>query len=179
VPARPRRSGQAGFTLIDMLFVVALIGLLASLAIPGLMRAKGAAQAASALGSMRLVNSAELSYAISCGLGFYSPDFPSLGAPPPGSTEGYLPAEMSADFSLVKSGYTFSLAGVPLAGAPPTCNGGDSAPGYAIVADPLDATVGIPRFFGSNSDGVIYEHNSTLMADMPEAGTPPMGAPIK
>ena len=41
-------KGQAGFTLIDMLFVVALVGLLASLAIPGLMKARGAAQSASA-----------------------------------------------------------------------------------------------------------------------------------
>ena len=165
-----------------MLFVVSLVGLLCSLAIPGLMRAKGAAQAASALGSMRLVNSAELSYAITCGLGFYSPDLPSLGVPPPGATEGYLPPEMSTDFQFIKSGYTFSLAGTPLAGAPATCNGlgaGQSAPGYAMVGDPIDVATGIPRFFGSNSDGVIYEHTTTLLADMPEVGPPPMGAPIK
>jgi prepilin-type N-terminal cleavage/methylation domain-containing protein len=182
VPARPRRPAQAGFTLIDMLFVVALIGLLASLAIPGLMRAKDAAQAASALGSVRIVNSAQLSYAISCGLGFYSPDLPTLGVAPPGAAEGFLPPEMSTDFSFVKSGYTFSLAGTSLAGAPATCNGlgaGLAAPGYAIVGDPLDATIGFPRFFGSNSDGVIYEHSATLAADMPEAGAPPIGAPLK
>jgi type IV pilus assembly protein PilA len=182
VPARPRRSSQAGFTLIDMLFVVALIGLLASLAIPGLMRARGAAQSASALGSVRVVNSAELSFAITCGLGFYSPDLVTLGVPPPGSPEGFLPPEMSSDFTLMKSGYTFSLSGTPLAGAPPTCNGlgaGESSPGYAMVGDPLDANVGVPRVFGSNSDGVIYEHTGTLMFDMPEFGTPPVGAPIK
>ena len=66
--------GESGFTLIDMLFVIALIGLLSTLAIPGLMRARGAAQSASALGSMKVVNSAQLSFAITCGLGFYSPD---------------------------------------------------------------------------------------------------------
>ena len=49
----------AGFTLIDMLFVVGLIGVLASMAIPGMMKARGAAQAASALGTLRLINSAE------------------------------------------------------------------------------------------------------------------------
>ena len=148
-----------------MLFVVALVGLLCSLAIPGLMRAKGAAQAASALGSLRIVNSAELSFAITCGLGFYSPDLLTLGVPPPGASEGYLPPEMSSDFTFVKSGYTFGLSGTSLAGAPATCNGlgaGQSAPGYAMVGDPLDVTTGIPRFFGSNSDGVIYEHTTTL-----------------
>ena len=65
-----RKRSDAGFTLIDMLFVVALIGLLASMAIPGLMKARGAAQASSAIGSMRVVNSGELSVAITCGLGF-------------------------------------------------------------------------------------------------------------
>jgi len=181
VPARRRRSGEAGFTLIDMLFVVALVGLLCSMAIPGLMRAKGAAQAASALGSMRLINSAQLSYAITCGLGFYSPDLPTLGVPPPGATDGFLPAEMSADYTFVKSGYNFSLAGTPLPGAPASCNGlpmGAAAPGYAIVGDVIDSTVSMPRFFGTNSDGIIWEHTSTLSATMPEVGAPPAGEPI-
>src|SRR6476620_4500530 len=88
--SEPSRRGEAGFTLIDMLFVLALIGLLASLAIPGLMKARGAAQASSAIGTLRVVNSAELSFAITCGLGFYAPDLPTLGAPPPGSAEPFL-----------------------------------------------------------------------------------------
>src|SRR4029079_15980206 len=91
---RKRRRSDAGFTLIDMLFVVALVGLLASLAIPGLMKARGAAQSSSALGALRVVNSGELSFAITWGLGFYSPDLQTLGVPPLGSTEGFLPDEM-------------------------------------------------------------------------------------
>src|SRR5687767_5667823 len=55
-------SNEKGFTLIDMLFVIGLIGLLSTLAIPGLMRARGAAQSSSALGTIRVVNSAQLSY---------------------------------------------------------------------------------------------------------------------
>src|SRR3954465_10399125 len=106
-PRRKRRS-DAGFTLIDMLFVVALIGLLASMAIPGLMRARGAAQASSALGSLRIINSAELSFAITCGLGFYSPDLPTLGVPPPTSSEAYLTVDMVGGLTLEKSGYTSS-----------------------------------------------------------------------
>lgn len=174
--------GDAGFTLIDMLFVVALIGLLASLAIPGLMRARGAAQASSALGTIRVINSGELSFAISCGLGFYSADLPSLGIAPPGSAEAFLGDELTSGPSVLKSGYTFSLAGTRAAGAPGTCNGlapGSTAPAYAAAADPLDAGNAVPRFFGTNSDGVIYEATSTLWAVMPESGGPPFGAPIK
>jgi type II secretory pathway pseudopilin PulG len=174
------RRGEAGFTLIDMLFVVALIGLLASLAIPGLMKARGAAQASSAIGTLRVVNSAELSFAITCGLGFYSPDLPTLGVAPPGSIEAFLNDDMTSAATFIKSGYNFSLAGTPLAGAPASCNGlaiGQAAPGYAAVADPLDP--GTTRFFGTNSDGVTYQHTATLSLTMPESGPPPAGSAIQ
>ena len=82
-------QNEKGFTLIDMLFVIALIGLLSTLAIPGLMRARGAAQSASALGTMKVVNSAQLSFAITCGLGFYSPNFQQLGVTPPSAVDAY------------------------------------------------------------------------------------------
>jgi hypothetical protein len=52
-----------------------------------------------------------------------------------------------------------------------------AAPGYAVVADPLDPAGA--RFFGSNSDGVIYQHTASLAATMPETGGPPAGAPIQ
>jgi len=176
-----RRGREAGFTLLDMMFVVALVGLLMTLAIPGLMRARGAAQVASAIGTVRTINSAQLSYAITCGLGFYAPDFPTLGMKPPSANEAFLGADMTSGPTFNKSGYNFSLAGTPLAGAPATCNGlgaGAAAPGYAMVADSLDP-VQNNRFLASNADGVIYEHTASLAASMPEGGPPPVGAPIK
>ncbi|MGH9311410.1 MAG: prepilin-type N-terminal cleavage/methylation domain-containing protein [Vicinamibacterales bacterium] len=176
-------KNQDGFTLIDMLFVVALIGLLSTLAIPGLVRAKIAAHSASALGTMRLVNSSQLSYAITCGLGFYAPDFPTLTVKPPLASEAFLSPDLATGPTFIKSNYNFSMAGTPQPGAPATCNGlaaGAAAPGYAIVADDLNAVMPIGgRFFGTNVDGVIYEHKFSLAATMPEAGAPPLGAPIK
>jgi prepilin-type N-terminal cleavage/methylation domain-containing protein len=172
---------QKGFTLIDMLFVVALVGLLSTFAIPGLMRARGAAQSASALGTLRVINGAQLSFAITCGVGFYSPDLPTLAVKPPGSVEGFLAPELASGPTFMKSGYNFSMAGTALAGAPATCNGlpqGVTAPGYAVVADQITAGASA-RFFGSNADGVIYEHTASLAGIMPETGAPAAGAPVK
>jgi type II secretory pathway pseudopilin PulG len=179
--ARGRAGSESGFTLIDMLFVVALIGLLSTLAIPGVMRARTAAQASSAIGTVKLVNGAQLSYAITCGLGFYAPDLPTLGVKPLGAAEAFLPPDLSSGATVLRAGYNFSMAITPLPGTPATCNGlavGETGPGYALVADPLDP--GPPaRYFGTNADGVIYEHTASLGATMPEAGSPPLGAPIK
>jgi type II secretory pathway pseudopilin PulG len=174
------QRGESGFTLIDLLFVISVIGLLSTLAIPGLMRARGAAQSASALGTIKVVNSAQLSFAITCGLGFYSPDFQTLGVRPPNTIEAFLGPEMSGGATFVKSGYLFSMAGTGLAGAPGSCNGlapGAAASGYAVVADPLDQSPPA-RFLGSNADGAIYEHTASLMAIMPETGAPAQGTPI-
>ena len=177
-----QRSPEGGFTLIDMLFTVALIGLLSSMAAPALMRARGAAQASSALATMRTINSGELSFAISCGAGFYAADLPTLGMPPAGATDTFLPPDLTSAPSVIKGSYTVSLAATVLPGSPATCNGlgmGSTAPSYAAVADPLDPATQLPRYFGTNADGVIYEHSATLSAVMPESGSPPIGGPVK
>jgi hypothetical protein len=179
IPARV--TDEKGFTLIDLLFVVGVMGVLATLAIPGLMRARGAAQSSSAVGTMRVINSGQLSYAITCGFGFYSPDFPTLAMLPPGAVEGFLPPELATGPTFVKAGYTFSMAGTPVAGAPATCNGlsaGTAVPGYAVVADQMDIAAPQGRFFGTNADGVIYEHNGSLGLIMPESGPPSSGVPL-
>jgi type II secretory pathway pseudopilin PulG len=176
-PAR----GEAGFTLIDLLFTASLICTLCTMALPSLYRAKGVAQAASAISTLRVVNSAQLSFAVACGSGFYSPDFPTLGISPIGAVTAFLPAELSSSPTFLKQGYSFTMAGSPLTGSPATCNGrttGYTSPGYAVSADPLDP-VGNPFFYGSNADGTIYQHSATFVGVMPESGPPPVGSPIK
>ncbi len=181
-PANSCRLRDArGFTLIDLLFVIALIGLLCVLALPGFLRARGAAQASSALGTMRAINSGQLSYAITCGLGFYAPDLPTLGVKPPASPDAFLPDGLTTGPTILRHGYSFTVTGTPLAGAPATCNGlgvGQAAPGYAVTADPIDLG-STERFFGTNAEGILYEHTATLIGAMPEAGPPAAGMPIR
>jgi prepilin-type N-terminal cleavage/methylation domain-containing protein len=172
------RRGERGFTLIDLLFAIALIGLLSAMAVPGMMRARGAAQASSALGTLQVINSGQLSFAIACGSGFYAAELPTLGIGPAGAREGYLGPEFTRGFTFIKSGYLFSLAGTKIPGTPPTCNGlgvGETASGYAAIADTMDPGAATTRYFGTNTDGVIYEHTATLAPIMPEGGAPSAG----
>jgi prepilin-type N-terminal cleavage/methylation domain-containing protein len=174
-------TDQRGFTLIDLLFVIALIGVLSVIALPGFLRARGAAQASSALGTMRAINSGQLSYAITCGFGFYAPDLPTLGISPPASSHPFLPDGLTSGASVLRHGYTFTVAGTPMAGAPATCNGlgaGQAARGYAIIADPL-GTAATARYFATNAESIIYEHTATLNGIMPELGVPLAGTPLK
>jgi type II secretory pathway pseudopilin PulG len=174
-------KSEAGFTLIDLLFVCSIIGLLSTLAIPGLMRARGVAQSASAVATLRVVNSAQLSFAVTCGSGFYAADLTTLGIKPPSAFEAFLPQELAGGSTFVKSGYTFSMSGTSLAGAPPSCNGiasGQGAPGYVAIADPQDP-VGNGHFYGTNADGTIYEDGASLSGSLPESGPSPRGTPIK
>ncbi len=173
-------NAESGFTLIDLLFTASLICTIATMALPSLMRARGVAQSASAIATLRVVNSAQLSFAVTCGSGFYAPTFPTLGIAPAGSPTAFLPPELSSGVAFLKQGYSFNMTGTALAGAPASCNGlaaGGAAPGYAAIADPLDP-VGNPHFYATNADGTIYVNGGTFAGVMPESGPSPAGAPI-
>jgi type II secretory pathway pseudopilin PulG len=165
-----------GFALIDLIFVCGIIGVLATIALPRLILAKAAAGAASAIGSMRAINSAELTFALTCGSGFYAPDLSTLGVAPPASNEPFIGAGLGVANIVTKSGYIVQVQATAYAGAPPSCNGlvgGGAGQGFKAAADP--AAAGNPRFFATNSNGQIFEHTSTLFAVMPEAGVPALG----
>lgn len=165
-----------GFALIDMIFVTGVIGLLMSIAMPRLIMAKQSAGAASAIGSMRAIGSAQLSYALTCGGGFYAPNLSTLGTPPPGATEAFISAGLGAADSIVKSGYTIQMTATPFPGAPGACNGlapGSAGQAFVAGADPTD--VSNSRFFAINANNVIYEDSASLYAAMPEVGEPAAG----
>jgi hypothetical protein len=179
VTTYPRARGQGGFALIDVIFVAGMIAVLCSIAIPRLLLAKQAAGSASALGSLRAINSGEITYAITCGSGFYAPDLVTLGTAPPGSSVSFIGGGLGNSTTVEKSGYVFQLAGTSFEGAPPTCNGlagGAAAKGFKAGADPGDPTN--PRFFSTNAGGLIYEDVVTLFALTPEYGAPPTGHPV-
>jgi prepilin-type N-terminal cleavage/methylation domain-containing protein len=171
---------QAGFTLIEVLFVCGLIGIISAMALPRLLMAKQAADASSAIASLRTINSSQLGFSASCANGLYSPDLTTLGVIPPGSNSPFISPDLSYANSPVKSGYTFQMMGTPEPTAPVTCNGlaaGAASKSYKVGADP-----GVPtnyRFFATNSGETIYEDSVTFYAAMPEVGVPPVGHPLE
>lgn len=169
------RNAQ-GFALIDILFVCGIIGLLSLIAMPRLLMARQAAGAASAIGSMRTINSAQLTFALTCGGGFYAPRLTVLGTAPAGSPTGYISPTLGRDDTIVQSGYTIQMSASAFPGAPSSCNGlgvGEASQGFKAGADPIEASN--TRYFAINANGQIFEHNASLFGAMPEVGESPAG----
>ena len=171
---------EAGFTLVDVLFTVAIIGTLSTIAMPGLLRARSQAGTASALGSLRVINSGQLSYAITCGSGFYAPTLPMLGTPAAGTTHAFIPLDLGAAGVVIKANYRIERAGTAIASAPPSCNGagaGQGVVGYRTGATSQDGN--FPVHFSSNTSGAIWTGNVPLFGTTGEAAGPPAGTLVK
>jgi hypothetical protein len=163
-----------------MLFVCGLIGLLSGIALPKFVMARQSAGAASAIASMRAISSAQLSFALTCGGGFYAPNLTTLGTMPPGSSSAFLGPELGSANTVTRSGYTIQVSSTPFPAAPASCNGlavGQASQGFKAGADAIEPNV--VRFFATNANGAIYEDTSSLYGAMPEIGEPATGHVIR
>src|SRR5579863_7479735 len=155
-----RTGKEKGFSLIELLIVVAIILIIAAIAIPNLLRSKMAANEASAVASLRTLNTTIVEYSTT-----YATDPSNLASLGPSSTASSTAADLVDNLlgtdPAVKSGY--SIAYTAVGGAPITQ--------YTMVATPVSSSTGQRKFFTDQS-GVIRQ---TTDGSTPTASSTPIG----
>ena len=176
---------QKGFSLIELLIVVAIILIIAAIAIPNLLRAKIAANQSAAVGTLRTMNSAEETFS-----SVYSDGF-TLTLAQLGGAAGtkascangmYIDEVLSTD-PATKSGYTFTYTpdGNPFitvaANVPPGC-GASGDTGFAISAVPVSASTGTTSYC-IDATGVIRSDTTGGVPAVANGACPAAMKPIQ
>jgi prepilin-type N-terminal cleavage/methylation domain-containing protein len=163
---------DAGMTLIELLIVLAIIAVIATLAIASLLRSRAAANEAGAIASVRVIFSAQKTFAATCGGGAYAPDLVVLGTPI-GGTAAFVSADLSSSPTPLKSGFRFGMvAGTGSAAGPADCVKRATMTAFYVSASPLGFMSGA-RSFATNANGMIWQ----LSGSSPP--TEPFGAPAQ
>ena len=172
-------NDQAGFTLVELLIVVAIVGVLASVSMALYRSARVRAGEATAISTLQSIGQAQFAFAQLCGKGGYAPSLVALATPMPTSGQPFISPDLGAD-PLVKNGYQFTIGGTPATEATQTCTGITPVESYQVTAEPVRPGLSGNRFFATNTDRVLYEDaEKTFAADMPEKGAPSHGAELK
>jgi len=159
------KQSSKGFSLIELLIVVAIILIIAAIAIPNLLRSRIAANQASAVGSLRTLNTSEVTYSSTFNVGF-TQTLSYLQAYPTGNAQTSTAAGLIDSVLAMgsKSGYSFTYS-------PGTSDSNGRINTYQFTAVPISSSTGTNYYFTDQS-GVIRQNSTTTAGstDSPIAG---------